>query len=69
LILIFSPLATVRAPAVLVVSCANAMEAEKANSKTASMREENILNFGITINNSLLIFEVFGSRKRARRPL
>jgi hypothetical protein len=44
------------------------MEAEKANSKTASMREENILNFGITINNSLLIFEVFGSRKRARGP-
>jgi hypothetical protein len=32
------------------------MAAEKVNRKTASMREENILNFGTVINNSLLLF-------------
>jgi hypothetical protein len=31
------------------------MEAEKARMNTASMREENILNFGVVINNSLLL--------------
>jgi hypothetical protein len=32
------------------------MEAEKADRMTASIREDNILNFGIDINNSLLLF-------------
>src|SRR4029078_1330295 len=50
LIFIFSPLATVREPAVGVVACATAIAAEKASRKTASTREENIRNFGIAIN-------------------
>ena len=50
-----SPLATVREPAVAVVSCAKLTDAEKANRKTASTSEENILAFGIAISNSLLL--------------
>ena len=41
LIFIFSPLATVRAPAAEVWSCAKATDAENANRETASMRGQN----------------------------
>jgi hypothetical protein len=57
LIFIFSPLATERELAErVVVVCAKAMD-EKATREIAIIREENILNFGITIN-SLLILKV-----------
>jgi hypothetical protein len=62
----FSPLATERAPAVAVVSWAKAIETEKDDRKTASMREENILTFGIAINNLSFSSEVYRSRKRDR---
>ena len=53
LIFIFWPLAAVRVLAVLVVvACGNAMEAEKIRRPMLSSTEENILNFGIAIDNS-----------------
>jgi hypothetical protein len=45
----------VRAPAAGVVSCAIARDAETVRREIASIREENILNFGIAINYFLLI--------------
>jgi hypothetical protein len=46
LIFIFWPLATVRAPAGSVVSCAATTAAETVRRASTIIREENILNFG-----------------------
>jgi hypothetical protein len=52
LIFIFWPLAAEREFVELVVVCGKAMEAEIVRRPIASTSEENILDFGITIQNS-----------------
>src|SRR5712691_11479864 len=52
LIFIFWPLAAERELVELVLVCGNAMEAEKIRRPMLSSTEENILNFGIAIDNS-----------------